>query len=369
MKSMHLLFRISLVVATIFLSSVVVHAEEDSTGHYFPGGLSSFIDVLPAPRDPYDWTLVYANYSTYYHGTGLQNIGLHTTATSYTDTSLFLCQFPGPLPIWGKPQYSIALAVPYTWLKVRTTPTGFHALKDTDNGFGDIEMLPFMMAWNLSKLDRKSNPYTLTYQTTLGVYAPTGNFENDNVANIGRNYWTFEPSAAASYLLAPTEATRYYAFEFTSSVGFDFNTKNGATRYRTGDEFHIDGTLAVHRFLSLLSKSDFVGVGISGFFYQQITRDSGAGAIHGGFEAMTTGVGPDLSYVCQFRYPSLKKVLTIGGDAKWLPELGVSNRLSGNIVWLKLTFSWGTPPPQPTSLAAAALSAPSINALNVLPSL
>src|SRR5271166_5910407 len=118
---MRLIFSILLIAASISLSSVVVRAEEDSTGHYFPGGVSSFIDMLPAARAPYDWTLGYANYSTYYHGTGLQNIGLPTTATSYTDSSLFLCQFPGPLPIWGKPQYSIAFVVPYTWLKVRTT--------------------------------------------------------------------------------------------------------------------------------------------------------------------------------------------------------------------------------------------------------
>ena len=143
--------------------------------------------------------------------------------------------------------------------------------------------------------DKQDIKYTLKYQTQFGVYAPTGNFQHESPATIGKNYWTFEPGAAVDFLRWPcvkTDPIPYFV-EFTTSAGFDFNTKNSATHYQTGDQFHLDGTLA----LDLpLSKSAVVGAGASGFFYQQITRDSGSGDLLGGFEAMTTGVGLTVSY-------------------------------------------------------------------------
>jgi hypothetical protein len=44
---MRLIFRILLIVATVSLSSSAPRAEEESSGHYFPGALSSFTDMLP----------------------------------------------------------------------------------------------------------------------------------------------------------------------------------------------------------------------------------------------------------------------------------------------------------------------------------
>ncbi len=133
---MRLVFRMLVIASTISLSSIVVRAEEGLTGHYFPGALSSFVDMLPAASG--NFTLGYANESTYYHGS---NIAFNANATSYTDTSVFLLQFPRLISILpGKPQYSVALAVPYTWFKVHA-----QGAKDTDNGFGDVEMFPVML--------------------------------------------------------------------------------------------------------------------------------------------------------------------------------------------------------------------------------
>jgi hypothetical protein len=79
----------------------------------------------------------------------------------------------------------------------------------------------------------------------------------------------------------------------------------------------------------------FVGAGANGFFYQQITGDSGSGARLGGFEGMTTGIGPAISYAYSVGG------LDLAAEVKWLPEIGVTNRLSGNTVWFKLAISLG----------------------------
>jgi hypothetical protein len=324
---MRLVFRMLLIVVMISLSSVAARAEESS--HYFPGALSSFTDTLPVNLGTS--TIGVANDSLYYHGSN-NHLGLN--ATTYTNSWALLYQFPEAISFLpGKPQYSVALAVPYTWLQVHRL-----GLKDTDNGFGDVAMFPFMLGWSKIEPECIGNDeiakikYVLNYQTQLGIYAPTGSFDNKSLANVGRNFWTFEPGAAVSFVRY-TWGQIPLGFEFTTSTGFDFNTKNSATHYQTGDQFHLDGTLAVHMFVDQVGS--LAGAGVSGFFYQQITRDSVSGVPVRNFEAMTTGVGPDLSFITRFEQ------VAVAAEVKWLPELSVSNRLQGNAVWFKIAFSWG----------------------------
>ena len=53
----------------------------------------------------------------------------------------------------------------------------------------------------------------------LGVFAPTGEYEVGQLANVGKNYWTFEPGIMASWLSSKigTEVSLY--------TGVDFNTR------------------------------------------------------------------------------------------------------------------------------------------------
>jgi len=323
--------RAVLVALGIALVPSALRAEEAGTGHYIPGATSSFIDMLP-DRD--SSTLVYANAFTYYHGsaTGSKDLefgGLLTAnakATIYSDTSFFLYQSPWKL-LGG--QYGVALLVPYVWLEVEgdVLLTGRRkglrvTRNDTANGFGDVELFPVMLGWKHGDLK---------WQTQLGIYAPTGDFNKGDLANIGRNYWTFEPTVALSYLSSTI------GLEFTSFAGFTFNTMNDSTDYQTGHQFHLDGTLAEH--LPLFG--GFAGGGVNGFFYQQISGDSGSGARLGGFEGMTTGIGPVFSYAYQIGD------FDLAAEVKWLPELDVTNRLNGDTVWFKLGVSWGPKPASP----------------------
>ena len=215
-------------------------AEEGGSGHYLPGATSSFIDMLP---DRETSTFAYLNAFTYYHGsTGASRdlelggqVAANVKGTVYADTSIFFYQAPWKL-LGG--QYGAALAVPYVWLDVkanlllniRQRRFAFGS-QGTNNGFGDIKLLPLMFGWKKGDLK---------WQGAFGIYAPTGDFKKGALANIGTNYWTFEPSAAASYLSSK------YGFELTAFTGFDFNTKNDTTNYQTGDQFYLDGTLAQH---------------------------------------------------------------------------------------------------------------------------
>jgi hypothetical protein len=137
---------------------------------------------------------------------------------------------------------------------------------------------------------------------------------------VGKNYWTFEPVVSLSYLSSKI------GLELTAFAAMDFNTKNNDTDYQSGTQFHVDFTAAEH--LPLLG--GIIGVGANVFYYQQISGDSGSGALLGDFEGHTVGIGPVVSYATKI----WKKDLV--AEVKWLPEIDVGNRLKGDYIWFKL---------------------------------
>jgi hypothetical protein len=313
------------ILVFIIAAPAAVRAEEGGSGHYMPGATASFVDGLPGKPG-----LAVANFFTYYNASadvsrqlpfgGLVTSGLD--ATAYADTVAAL--YRTPLTILGG-YYVVGLAVPYVWMEVKgevqfTGPRGntfTKTVKDSANGFGDITVYPFMLGWTALGGDLK-------YDVRFGVYVPTGEYNKGYLANVGKNYWTFEPTVSFSYISSKI------GLELSAFSGVDFNTKNNDTEYQTGDQFHLDVTVAEH--LPLLG--GLIGVGVNGFYYQQISGDSGSGAVLGDFKGRTAGIGPVLSYVTKV----WKKDLV--AEVKWLAEIDVGNRLKGDYIWFKLAMQF-----------------------------
>ncbi|MBV8275960.1 MAG: transporter [Verrucomicrobia bacterium] len=239
--------------------------------------------------------------------------------TIYADTIGLL--YKTPLRILGG-SYAVTVALPVVWVEVNaqsefSSPRGRLLLgrnvKDTASGLGDITIYPFMLGWNQLNGDLK-------YDLRLAVYAPTGGYSVGQLANTGKNYWTFEPGLPVSWLSSKIGT------EINFFSGFDINTQNDATHYQSGAVFHLDATIAQH--LPLFG--GFIGVGANVFYYQQISADSGSGAKLGSFEGNTAGVGPVVSYA-----RNIGKVDVVG-EVKWLPEFSVDKRLKGDYLWVKL---------------------------------
>lgn len=305
----------------IILFPLASHAEEGGSGHYMPGATASFVDALPGKPG-----LAVADFFSYYNAsTDISKLGgLVTTgidATAYADTVVAL--YRTPLKLLGG-DYTVGLAVPFVWLTVKgearfAGPGGTVArsVRDTASGFGDITAYPFMLGWTAPGGDLK-------YDIRLGIYVPTGEYHKDRLANVGKNYWTFEPMVSFSYI------SKKIGLELSAYAGVDFNTKNNDTEYRSGDQFHVDVAIAEH--LPLLG--GLIGVGANGFYYDQITGDSGAGAVLGDFKGRTIGVGPVLSYATKV----WKKDLV--AEMKWLREVDVNHRLKGDYIWFKLAMQF-----------------------------
>ena len=142
---------------------------------------------------------------------------------------------------------------------------------DDKTSFGGITLIPAVFYWN--------NSENLHFSQSFYIVAPTGNYDDDDLANTGLGYWTFETDFAMTYLNQETGQ------DYSIVLGYGYNAENDDTDYQSGDEVHID-----YVFNQFLSES--LAVGLHGFFYKQVSGDSGDGALLGDFKAEASGIGP-----------------------------------------------------------------------------
>jgi hypothetical protein len=301
------------------LAPLTLPAEEGGSGHYLPGAMASFVDTLPG-REAFAYVNAFAYYNGSASGSRQLSFGGQVVAdidgTVYADSSTLLYQTPWKI-LGG--QYAAAVTIPFVSMEVEGNVqigpiTGKR--RDTASGLGDVEVLPFMLGWTNGDLK---------FGTTFGLYAPTGEYEKGRLANVGKNYWTFEPGVSASWLSSKIGT------EVSLFAGYDTSTKDHQTDYQSGDVLHLDATLAQH--LPLFGGS--IGVGANAFYYQQISADTGSGASLGDFEGRTAGVGPVLSYAAKI---GPTRTTDLVAELKWLPELDVQHRLKGDVIWFKVAL-------------------------------
>ena len=183
---------------------------------------------------------------------------------------------------------------------------------DKENGLGDVIFMPIMLSQKIN------NDLNANYR--LAFYAPTGDYEVGRLANTGKNFWTIEPTVAIMYF------GQKNGIEASLFGGIDFNFENEDTDYKSGIQVHLDGTLAQHFPLW----KGLAGAGVSGFWYQQISEDSGDGANLGDFKARAHGIGPVLSYAAKI---AGKDIIA---ELKWLHEFENKNRIEGDTLFFKI---------------------------------
>lgn len=175
---------------------------------------------------------------------------------------------------------------------------------DSDSKFGlsDIIVDPFLISWH-------KPPFH--WVVGMDTFIPVGSYDKNDVANIGRDCWTFEPVAGVTYM-------DEHGIDLSLKVMYDFNTENNDTGYHSGEEFHCDAAAG-------LAFGDWKA-GINGFVYKQTTPDSApADAMQLG-EGRQFGLGPAVSY-------QLKSVSIV---AKYQREFATEARPEGDRFWLKL---------------------------------
>jgi hypothetical protein len=124
--------------------------------------------------------------------------------------------------------------------------------------------------------------------------------------------------------------------EFSVVAGLTYSLMNPSLQYQNGIDFHIDWGAS-----KFLTKT--LQVGVVGYYFQQITDDSGPGAVLGGFRGMSVGIGPQVGFL----FPNLFEGYQGYLNLKAYKDLETENRPSGWSSWA--TFSIAPEPPAAAS--------------------
>ena len=105
---------------------------------------------------------------------------------------------------------------------------------------------------------------------------------------------------------------------------YDFNTKNTATDYLSGQEFHFDYTIG--------KKIGAWSLGLGGYYYKQTTNDEQYGVKYGadGNKGQVLAFGPQVKY----DYKNMSFIL------KYQTETLVENKPEGNTFWFKFVYAF-----------------------------
>ena len=298
----------ALVTLLTFAVAPGIHAGEGASSNYFPGSYGDYaVAIAPEPG----W--IYANYNLFYSAEadsavlqGRVNAGLDTFA--YINMSAGLFAFDKPV-LGGR--FAVGAFVPLGYIDLESQVAGpitNVSVDDSETALGDIALLPASFYW--SKNNWHFNLYEL-------VFMPTGDYDVDNVVNLGRNYWSFDT------VFALTNLNMDSGREYSLVTGFMINAENDDTDYETGNEVHIDAMF--NQFFS-----ETFALGLHGYYHHQVEDDSGSGAILGGFKGDSYGIGPSVLWI-----PGGRKFSV---SASWLHDLNATNKLESD--YAVVTLGW-----------------------------
>jgi hypothetical protein len=237
-------------VSLLSIRAVSAQAAEGGYSNYIPGTYGDFAAAVEPPSK-----LTIRNDIYYYQADGGRSIrsGLLEADADLEFVMNFLTVLHKPdVEIFGA-QYAYGVFIPIVHANIDTgIRLGNLQVRRQDDAFGlgDLTLIPAILFWNRGNFHFALAEYIVT---------PTGEYDTDDLANTGLNYWTFDTDVAATYLNPETGQ------DYSINIGYNFNTENSDTDY---------------------------AIGIHGFYLKQVSGDSGDGARLGDFKGEAAGVGP-----------------------------------------------------------------------------
>ena len=290
-------------------------AEARELGHHLPGVINIRDLAVPAEAEFY-----YEQYNFYY------------TANSYKDrngnsvNAVGQVQLKGEIDIYG-------IAPLFLWVTDKEILGGNYAfyispsiastsvsasasllnraveIDDDSWGLGDIFVQPFWLGW-------RDTHYDLSFG--LGLYAPIGKYDEDDVNNIGLGFWTFQAHVGGYYYIDKQQASALML-----AVTYETHTKKDGTDITPGDHFTLE-----YGFSQYLSER--LEVGITGYSQWQVNGDDGDDSfLDPDVKCEIHAVGGQVAY---WVTPRLNLSL------RYLSEYNAKARFEGDLVTINLTF-------------------------------
>jgi hypothetical protein len=188
------------------------------------------------------------------------------------------------------------------------------ALSQDTTGFTDLIPM-FTDRWNAG---------VNNYMVYLTGDIPVGAYSSSNLANIGIGHGAIDGGVGYTYFDPKT------GHEFSAVAGLTGNFENNSTNYTNGIDFHLDWGAS-----QFLTKQ--LQVGLVGYFYEQLTSDSGCAPVLCPFKSRVIGVGPQIGYI--FPVAGMQGYVNLKGYG----EFDNDNRPAGWNVWLTFVLSAAPP--------------------------
>jgi len=308
------------IAAAMALSAAPIsaHADEKGVSFWLPGLFGSFASVPGSPG--------WSGTAVYYHtsvgssaGANFQQGGKVVAGLGgQGDIALYGVTYTFAQPIVGGQfalsMYNIAGRNAADVSATLTGPFGRQisgSRSDSLTAFGDL-IPQATLKWN-----NGVNNFMIYGTGDI----PVGSYDPNRLANLGIGHGAVDGGAGYSYLNPAT------GWEFSATGGLTYNFENMSTNYQNGIDGHLDW--GISRFLT-----QQFDVGAVGYFYQQLTGDSGSGDRIGAFESSVAAIGGQANYL----FPIGDKLKGVAG-LKIYKEVYSQNRPDGWNAWLTFNIS------------------------------
>lgn len=295
-------------------------ADEGGVSFWLPGQFGS---LAAAPGQP-GWSAAAVYYHTTLNASAGKNFriggGIQTGLNARADLVFLNANYVFATPVLGaQAAFGLTTAYGRSQAGINATLTG--PLGNSVSGTRTDVLEGFADLYPLASLKWNFGVHNLMLYTMWDL--PVGAYDPSRLANIGIGHWAMDYGGGYTYF-DPAKG-----HELSVVTGFSYNFKNPYTDYQNGIDWHLDWALS-----QFLSKQ--LHVGVVGYFYNQLTGDSGSGATLGDFKSRVAGVGPQIGYL--FPAGDLQGYLNLKGYYEYEAE----NRPRGWNVWLSLAISPAT---------------------------
>ena len=258
----------------------VATADEAGVSFWLPGQYGSYAAVPGKPGLSFEATFYHATASAgagaSFERGGHIEVGVKSPSdfVMLTPTYSFESQVLG-----GQPALGMTALVGRNVTSVSATLTGPGAgtLSGTKSdqvfGFGDLYPTA-TLKWNR---DVHNFMIYATAAVPVGAYDPT------RLAALGMGHWAADAGTGYTYL------NEKAGIEFSAVFGLTYNFINPDTQYRSGIDARLDWAFSPY-------VSDKLHIGAVGYFYNQLSGDSGAGAALGEFKSRVAAIGPQVGF-------------------------------------------------------------------------
>ena len=183
--------------------------------------------------------------------------------------------------------------------------------KPSKFGVGDMYVEPVLLAWHWQQFDVGAG---------YSIWMPIGQYDKTRMVNAGKNFWSHMATLGGTWY--PAGEDKSWAVSVLNR--YEINTENSDLKVTPGNNLTVEFGLSKNL-------QQTVDIGVTGYYQQQVTKDSGTGATDFLLDRVF-GVGPEVNYFWG------KAKLFI--SARYAYEFGAKDRSRGHTFCLTLTKIW-----------------------------